>query len=294
MSEPRIEKVTSEGRRLEVVVAGPEGGPTCVFHGGTPSAALSFGPMLEAIVGAGMRYVTYSRPGYAGSDPRPGRSVADATDDVTVILDHLGVDRFVALGWSGGGPHALACAALLPDRCVAAATIAGVAPWEAAGLDWLAGQGAENQEEWAAALAGPVPLREWLEPVAAQLAAVTGDAISESLGDLVTDVDRASLTGGFSEWSAASFRAAVSTGVDGWRDDDLAFLAPWGFDVAAITRPVTIWQGDEDRMVPAAHGRWLADHVHGATARLLSGEGHLSIAIGSIDRIVAELAAAAG
>lgn len=161
------------------------------------------------------------------------------------------------------------------------------------GLDWLAGQGAENQAEWAAALTGPVGLSDWLAPVAAQVATVTGNDISESLGDLVSDVDRASLTGDFSESLAASFRAAVSTGVAGWRDDDLAFLTSWGFDLAAITRPVTIWQGDEDRMVPVAHGRWLAAHVAGATARLLPGEGHLSTAVGSIDGIVAELVAAA-
>lgn len=133
-----------------------------------------------------------------------------------------------------------------------------------------------------------------MEPFAAQLGTSTADDVADSLGDLVTDVDRRSLTGEFAEWSAASFRAAVSTGVSGWRDDDLAFLAPWGFDLAAIARPVAIWQGDQDRMVPAAHGRWLAAHVGGATQRILPGHGHLSIAVGSIDRIVAELAASAG
>ena len=247
-------------------MAGPDDGLLCVFHGGTPSAALRFGPSQDAIVAAGMRYVTYSRPGYAGSDPDPGRTVADAAGDVGAILGHLGVDRFVTLGWSGGGPHALACAALLPDRCDAAATMAGVAPWDADGLDWLAGQGEENQAEIAAALRGEAELSAWLEPVAAHLGAVT----------------------------AASFRAATATGVAGWRDDDVAFLAPWGFDLAGITRPVAIWQGDQDRMVPVAHGRWLAAHVAGATVRIFPAHGHLSIAVGSIDRIVAELAASAG
>lgn len=294
MSDPSVLEVVSNGRRLEVVVAGPDDGPPCVVHGGTPSAALLFGPTQDAIVGAGMRYVTYSRPGYAGSDPDPGRTVANAAGDVTAILDHLGVEGFVTLGWSGGGPHALACAALLSQRCRAAATMAGVAPWEADGLDWLDGQGEENQAEWAAALRGAGELTAWLEPVAASMGALTPADVSDSLGDLVTDVDRRSLTGAFSEWTAASFRAAISTGVAGWLDDDLAFLAPWGFDLAAITRPVAIWQGDQDRMVPVAHGRWLAAHVAGATERILPGHGHLSIAVGSIDRIVAELAASAG
>jgi pimeloyl-ACP methyl ester carboxylesterase len=286
--------MTSAGRRLDVVLAGPDDGLVCVVHGGTPGAALPFGPTLTAVIAAGMRYVSYSRPGYAGSDPDPGRSIADAAGDISAILEHLGADRFVTVGWSGGGPHALACAALLPDTCVAAATIAGVAPWDAEGLDWLAGQGAENQEEWAAALRGAAALTAWLEPVAGGLAAVTAEEVSESLGDLVTDVDRQSLTGEFAEWAAASFRSAVSTGVAGWRDDDLAFLAPWGFDIASIVTPVAIWQGDQDRMVPVAHGRWLAEHVPGARAQILPGHGHLSIAVGSIDRIVADLSAVAG
>jgi pimeloyl-ACP methyl ester carboxylesterase len=286
--------MTSGQRRLDVLLAGPEDGLVCVLHGGTPGAAVPSGPILTAVAAAGMRFVTYSRPGYAASDPDPGRSVADAALDVKAILDHLGVDRFVTLGWSGGGPHALACAALLPDVCLAAATMAGVAPRAADGLDWLAGQGAENQEEWAAALRGDAALTAWLSPMAESLGTVTAGDVAESLGDLVTDVDRESLTGEFAEWSAASFRSAVSTGVAGWRDDDLAFLAPWGFDLSSITTPVTVWQGDQDRMVPVAHGRWLAEHVPGARAQILPGHGHLSIAIGSIDRIVADLAATAG
>lgn len=294
MNDPSVQQVLAKGRRLEVVSAGADDGLVCVLHGGTPSAAIPFGPIQDAVVGAGMRYVTYSRPGYGGSDPDPGRTVAAAADDVMAILDHLGVDGFVTLGWSGGGPHALACAALLPDRCRAAATMAGVAPWEADGLDWLDGQGEENQAEWAAALRGSAELTAWLEPEAAAMGAITSDDVSEALGDLVTDVDRRSLTGEFAEWSAASFRAAVSTGVAGWRDDDLAFLAPWGFDLAAITRPVAIWQGGQDRMVPVGHGRWLAAHVAGATERILPGHGHLSIAVGSIERILGELAASAG
>jgi pimeloyl-ACP methyl ester carboxylesterase len=152
------EQVLSGGRRLDVVSTGPTDGLTFVFHGGTPSAAVPFGPAVDAVTGRGLRYVTYSRPGYAGSDPHPGRTVADAAADVAAILDHLGAGTFVTAGWSGGGPHALACAALLPSRCKAAATIAGVAPYSAEGLDWLAGMGKENHEEFGVALRGEQPL----------------------------------------------------------------------------------------------------------------------------------------
>jgi pimeloyl-ACP methyl ester carboxylesterase len=286
-------QVQSDGRRLDVLSTGTAGAPALVFHGGTPTAAVAFEPTVAEVTRHGFRYVTYSRPGYAGSDPQPGRRVSDAADDVTVILDELEIDEFVTVGWSGGGPHALACAALLGPRCVAAATIAAVAPFAASGLDWLAGMGKENHEEFGAALQGKVILQRWLEVAAGNLVDVTAEKVATAFGDLISEADRAALTGDFAEWMAASFRAAVSTGVAGWRDDDLAFLQPWGFELSSIDRPVFIWQGDQDRMVPFAHGQWLASQVGAAKPRLLRGEGHLSIGIGSFDRIVDELVAAA-
>src|SRR5690348_11857080 len=155
--------LTISGRRLEVLVEGPEGAPGLVFHSGTPSAAVRFPPLSEVAAAHGLRLVTWSRPGYAGSDPAPGRSVADVVADTTAVLDALGVGEFVTIGWSGGGPHALACAALLPDRCRAAATIAGVAPSTAEDLDWVAGMGEENVEEFGLAMQGGEALTPFLE-----------------------------------------------------------------------------------------------------------------------------------
>jgi pimeloyl-ACP methyl ester carboxylesterase len=286
-------QVLSGGRRLDAVSAGPRDGLAFVFHGGTPSAAVAYQPAVGTVLARGLRYISLSRPGYAGSEPQPGRAVADAADDVAAILDQLGAAEFVTAGWSGGGPHALACAALLPQRCKAAATISGVAPYPAEGLDWLAGMGKENLDEFGAALQGEQVLTPWLERAAVELVQITGAQVAAAFGDLISDVDRAALTGEFAAWVAALFRAAVSTGVAGWCDDDLAFVTPWGFDLAAITVPVFIWQGDQDRMVPFEHGRWLAAHVAGSTARLLPGEGHLSIALGAFGHIVDDLIDAA-
>ncbi|MFD0639368.1 alpha/beta fold hydrolase [Catenulispora yoronensis] len=150
--------------------------------------------------------------------------------------------------------------------------------------------GAENVEEFGAATAGVEPLTAFLDAQVASLADVQGEQIAAALGDLVSDVDRAALTDDFAEYSAAAFRKAVSTGIAGWRDDDLAFIADWGFDLAAIRTPVAIWQGAEDRMVPFAHGRWLAAHVAGASVRLPPAEGHLSLVLERFDDIVADLA----
>jgi pimeloyl-ACP methyl ester carboxylesterase len=279
---------TDDGRDLEVLVAGPDDGVPLVFHVGTPCAAVVLPDLVESASSRGLRTVVCSRPGYARSTARPGRTVADAVDDVAAVLAELGHDRFVTVGWSGGGPHALACAALLPEQCAAAATLAGVAPYGAEGLDWMAGMGEENVEEFTAALAGEPALTAFVEQAGAQLAGITGDQVAAALGTLVPDVDKAALTGRFAEALAEMFRRAVSTGIAGWRDDDLAFARPWGFDPAGITVPVSVWQGAQDRMVPFAHGTWLAATIPSARSHLLEDEGHVSL-VGKLPSILDDL-----
>jgi pimeloyl-ACP methyl ester carboxylesterase len=284
----------ADGGVLEAFIAGPDGGMPLVFQNGTPTAAVLFPPLVEVAAARGLRTVMYSRPGYAGSTPRPGRAVRDAAADVGALIDSIGAATFVTIGWSGGGPHALACAALLGDRCAAAVSLAGVAPYGSPGLDWLAGMGPENVEEFSLALEGGAALTPWLEEEATQLGAVQGSDVADALGGLISDVDRASLTGDFAEYLATCFRRAVSNGVAGWRDDDLAFAKPWGFDLATIAVPVAVWQGGEDRMVPMAHGEWLAAHIPGADKHLYPDEGHLSLGVGALDRIVDNLVTLAG
>ena len=282
----------ADGRTLEVAVSGPSGGTPLVVHHGTPGERSQYPPFAAAAHERGLRFVSYSRPGYAGSSRHPGRAVADCAADTAAILERLGADRCYTAGASGGGPHALACAALLPDRVLACATIAGVAPFDAGGLDFMAGMGKENHEEFGAALAGPAELEAYLEREARPLATVGGPELAAALGDLVSPVDVAALSGDFAAHLADSLHLVVSGGIWGWFDDDLAFTRPWGFDLDAVRVPVTVWQGDQDRMVPFAHGRWLAAHVPGARARLLPGEGHLSIAVAAFGDIVGELLAA--
>jgi pimeloyl-ACP methyl ester carboxylesterase len=280
--EPAVHTVPAAGgRQLEVLVAGPEDGLPLMFHNGTPSGLVAFAPMVDAAADRGLRTVMYARPGYGASTTQPGRRVADAAADVTAVLDALGATEFATAGWSGGGPHALACAALLPGRCRSAATIAGVAPSDADGLDWLAGMGEGNVAEFTATEAGEAELTKFLTAEADQLRGVTADQVVAGLGDLVSDADKAVITGEFASFLAASFTAGLTPGIDGWRDDDLAFNQGWGFSLETIggagSVPVAIWQGDQDRMVPFAHGQWLAAHVPGAVAHLIPGAGHLSL-----------------
>jgi pimeloyl-ACP methyl ester carboxylesterase len=288
----RFRVAAGDGRRLDVEVDGPDEGEAVLFHVGTPSAGVVYPELVRAGATRGLRHVSYSRPGYAASDRLPERSVADCIADVEAITDELGIERFYAVGWSGGGPHALACAALLPERTIAAATLASVAPYDAVGLDWLAGMGEENIEEFAAARAGEEALLAYLQRERASLLAATGEDVQAAFGDLISQVDASVFTGEFADYMAAVAHGALAEGVWGWLDDDVAFLGDWGFDLATVERPVAIWQGSEDRFVPYAHGQWLAVNVAGAQARLLDGEGHLSILLGAYGRVLDELVAA--
>lgn len=283
---------TRSGRRLSYRVDGSPQGDVLVYLTGTPQGTVEDPSLTAAAAVAGLRLVTYDRPGYGESERAPGRVVRDAADDVADLLDALEAERFVVAGHSGGGPHALACGALLADRCRAVAVLAGVAPWDAEGLDFLGGMGPENVEEFGAAVEGESVLRPLLESYEAELREVTADGVVASLAGILPAVDKAVLTGtSYGEVVAARFRAALATGVDGWLDDDLAFVQPWGFDLADVTVPVSVWQGSEDLMVPFAHGRWLVDHLPTARPHLLQGEGHLSVVVGRLEQVLAELRA---
>jgi pimeloyl-ACP methyl ester carboxylesterase len=279
MSEQRVIVQAIGGRQLEAVVSGPADGLTVVLHNGTPAGLMPAPAVAAAAAERGLRLVLYARPGYEGSTPDPGRRVRSAAADLAAVLDDLGAGEFVTVGWSGGGPHALACAALLPGRCLAAASMAGAAPHHADGLDWWHGMASENLAEFQAALAGPEALNGFLEPAARELASITGTDLAAGLGDLASAADKAAVTGEFADYLAASFRAAVAAGIAGWRDDDLAFVTDWGFTMAdaGAGAPVAVWQGDQDMMVPWSHGQWLAAYIPGARAHLLPGEGHLTL-----------------
>lgn len=286
---------TPDDRSLEVLIGGDPDGFPWLFHNGQPTGAVEYPPMEQWARDAGLALVTYSRPGYGASTPYPAptTTVADDVVDSVTILDALGLGEFVTLGWSGGGPRALGCAALVPGRCRAAATLGGVGPYGEPDLDFTAGMAPENVEEFGAALAGPEPYAEFLAGEVPGFANVTGPDIADSLGELVTPVDVAALTGAYADWVAATLRHAVAQGVIGWRDDGLALTRPWGFDLSTIRTPVSIWQGGQDAMVPYSHGKWLATHVPGARAHLFDNEGHLTMSA-RYDEILADLTELAG
>lgn len=289
MSEP-MALALPDGRRLDLYVTGDEGTPL-IFHHGSPSSGIDVPPLVDALSERGMRFVGYSRAGYGSSTRRPGRSVADVAEDVRAILDHLGADEAYTYGWSGGGPHAIACGALLGDRIRGVATIGGVAPWPADGIDWFEGMGPENIEEFNATLADPENSARTAERDWPRWRAVTGGDIAETFGGLVDHVDQGALTGDFAEYVAAAAREGLRESYWGWVDDDLAFVKPWGFELATLKVPVHVWQGGHDRMVPFGHGQWLASHIPSARPHLLPEEGHLSLAVTQLPQILDALIA---
>jgi pimeloyl-ACP methyl ester carboxylesterase len=258
--------VLSDGRTLHLYDAPPEAGATRLtvfWHHGTPNVGTPPEPLFPASTRRGIRWVSCDRPGYGGSTAQPGRSVASVAADVAAAADAMGVGRFAVVGHSGGGPHALACGALLPERVLAIVSGAGLAPFDAEGLDWFAGFNPAGEVELHAAVAGRAALE-------ASLAAAEFDP------EMFTPEDVAALAGPWS-WVAEIAGKALEGGLTGMVDDDLAYVTPWGFDPARITAPLLIVHGGRDRMVPSSHGEWLARHCPTAELQLRPEDGHISV-----------------
>jgi pimeloyl-ACP methyl ester carboxylesterase len=261
------------GRRLEVHELGDPDGFPVVAHHGTPGA----GHLYARWQTPGVRLIGYDRAGYGGSDRDRGRPVAAVAADVLTLADELGLERFATWGLSGGGPHALACAALCGERVVAAASLAGVAPWGAEGLDWHAGMGEDNVKEFDLVLAGEDALRPAVVRDRDDLLGSTAEQLRDVFATLLGEADRRVLTGGLAAYLHAITLHGLENGPDGWIDDDLAFVSPWGFALESIACPVLIVQGGDDRFVPKAHGEWLAAHVPGCEAWIDDENGHLTL-----------------
>lgn len=288
--EHRLE--TPDGRVLAVMEGGDPAGPAVVVHHGTPMSRLLYGPNVADAEVRGLRLIGYDRPGYGDSTPQPGRTVADAATDVATIADALGIDRFATWGISGGGPHALACAALLPERVVAAASLAAAAPYEAEGLDFVDGMGEGNVKEFGLILEGREKLEPFLCAERDALLAAGQEGLAEGMRTLLTPVDAAAFTGETAEFLFESLRVGSAERIDGWLDDDLAFVKPWGCSVEQISVPVLLWQGAEDRFVPLAHGEWLASRIPTCQAHLSPEDGHITLLVRRVGEVHEWLAAA--
>ena len=272
-------------------VGDPAGAPIICLHG-TPGSRLSGRhPRPERVVAAGLRLITYDRPGYGRSDRQAGRRVVDCAADVATLADHLELERFAVNGGSGGGPHALAVGARLPERVTRVGCDVGVAPFDASDLDWLAGMDPVNVRETNWALAGEQTLTKELEQEARRaLERVDRDPTALFQTIELSASDRAVLAdSGVREVLRAAVREMFAQGVSGWVDDDLALISPWGFEVEELTVPVDISYGREDVLVPSSHGEWLARHIPHASVTIAEDAGHLSLPDHRLERLGALL-----
>ncbi|MBC7462903.1 MAG: alpha/beta fold hydrolase [Actinobacteria bacterium] len=275
------------GRTIEFLDNAVESDRAIIFHHGTPGSSRTWQPWIAHFADEGIRVIAASRAGYGQSQRAPGRRVVDISDDITQMCDSFDISRFVSVGWSGGGPHALATT--LDPRCKGVVTLAGVGQFNQPDLDFLAGMGQENIDEFGVALQGEAALRDWMNANAAAMARVTGEEIRAAFGGLIGTADKAVLDGPFAAEMAAAMRWGLAQGFDGWIDDDLAFVRDWGFDLADISVPVVIWQGNDDFMVPHAHSQWLEQAIPSSELRLTPGEGHISLTVKGQNEIVIQL-----
>jgi pimeloyl-ACP methyl ester carboxylesterase len=267
----------SDGRRLHAYDTAPAAGPerlVVLWNHGTPNIGTPPEPLFAAADRLGIRWVGYDRPGYGRSTRQAGRTVASAAADVAAVADALGVDRFAVMGHSGGGPHALACAALLPDRVVAAVGVSSMAPYDADGLDWFGGMSDAGVATLRAALAGRAAKERY------EASAPGGDP-----GFVAAD--HAALAAEWG-WFDSVVEPAIAGGPSGLVDDDIAYVTPWGFDPRAIAVPTLLLHGVEDRIAPVAHGEWLVRRIPNAELWTSEGDGHISV-LSSAERAMAWL-----
>ena len=203
--------------------------------------------------------------------------MAHCAEDVRAIATALGIERLGVWGISGGGPHAIACAALLPDLVPAVAVLASPAPWGAEDLDYFDGMGELNVEDTKLLLDDPPAARAKQQEERVEMLEGTPEQLLEVLGSLLSAADRAVLTGELVDYLIETTRVGIGANDDGWWDDNLSLIEPWGFELDSITTPVLLLHGRQDRFVPFGHGEWLARHIPGVEARLTDDDGHLTL-----------------
>jgi pimeloyl-ACP methyl ester carboxylesterase len=272
-----FETRSGDGRVIHVYDDGDPAGQLLIYHHGTPLSGLLPSLWAQVAQAEGVRLVSFDRAGYGGSDRHPGRRIADVVADTEAVADALGAKRFLVFGQSGGGPYALGCATLVPTRVIAAVSMSGPAPFDADGLDFLAGMGQDNIDELNAALAGELSLGTYLSEQREAMLATNPQTLHEVMEGLLSPVDKAILSGDLVDWVHAASIRGLEPGYDGWLDDDAAIVRPWGFDLRDIRVPVLIQAGKQDRFVPYAHAHWLVENISEVTDALSPDDGHLTL-----------------
>lgn len=277
MGSETLTVTTEDGRRLCVDIGGDPTGRPVVVHHGSPGSRHLLDQWIREAAEDGVRLLSYDRPGYGGSSPKPGRVVADCAADVRTIAAAFGHERIAVWGISGGGPHALACAALLPDLVCAVASLAAVAPYGPTDLDYFTGMGQENVDDIKLLLRDRDAAHRKVASDRDAIMAASADDITAGFETLISPADATALREGMDDYLLKSMQLGLTRGNEGWWDDNVADVVDWGFDLDSIAVPVQLWHGREDKFVPFQHGEWLARHIPGVDAHLTETDGHLTL-----------------
>jgi pimeloyl-ACP methyl ester carboxylesterase len=280
----------ADGRTLAVQESGDLDGRPVFVHMGTPNSRHLYGRNVADAQARGLRLISYDRPGYGGSTPHPGRTIADCVGDVRAICADLEIDRLAMWGTSGGGPHVLACAALLPDLVTAVASLASPAPYGADGLDWFDDMGQDNVDEFRLLLTDQAAARAKQERDRLEFLAASAGDLTDGLKTLLSPADAAVLVGDLAEFLTYATHQGLAPGGQGYWDDGVAMSQPWGFELAQISVPVLLLHGRQDKFVPFGHGEWLAANIPAAQAWLTDEDGHLTLLEDRVGEVHAWLA----
>jgi pimeloyl-ACP methyl ester carboxylesterase len=260
----------SDGRQLAYTDLGGPSSPVVMYFHGAPTSRLDLAVFGDAFAESGVRVVSADRPGYGGSSPQPGRRLENWPSDVAALAGHLGVERFAVLALSSGGPYAVACAALLPERVASAGIVAGVTDFGWPGA-W---SGYSEDEVTIMRIGDEARAVAWCE---ARYGADGRGFMEAGLGELAP-ADHAALE---DEALATALMTTVGEGfrqgVGGYAQDITVQGRPWSFDAAVVNAPVWILHGDADTVVPVAHARHTAELIPGARLLTWPDEGHISI-----------------
>lgn len=267
----------SDGRALEYIDNGVSSKSALIFHHGTPGVMGVWNTWLTAAAEQSTRAIAFTRPGYASSDRKTGRTVIEANDDLEELLNQLEVDNFVSVGWSGGGPYAMASGLL--ERCTAVHLIASVSPFDVKDFDWFQDQSSQSVEEAKISSENLEASISYKENYYTEIRDLTTEQV------LSFQIKRATFKSfendyiAFAEDVRIGLRDALTPSVVGFAEDEFAFLTNWGFDVQGIQVPVGIWQGLDDESVSPHMAKWLNENIFNSTLKLFESQNHASIMV---------------
>ena len=271
--DTRIE--LTDGRTVAVARFGPADGAPVIAHHGTPMCRLDLPGSVAMLDEIGVDLIMFDRAGYGQSTALPGRDVGAAAADAAAVADALGIDRFGVYGVSGGGPHSLACAALLGDRVTRTACVVGIGPYDAPDLDFYDGLHELSVAEFDVALRGRDAMQAYVDEFVAETRSADM-AVMDEWADGLPEPDREAYYGTPEARGilARALTEALAVSGDGWVDDGLAFVRPWGFELSAIATPVAVWAGAMDVLVPVGHARYLAGQIADSELHVVRDRGH--------------------